>query len=177
MRLTCVDTSIPQGRILAQQTEADAAHHFLWAVSIAQLLERLDGLDASFATVDVFAHGFGGGMTFGGETLFSSDGHGYERVARFGRVLAPGAWFRLLGCEVAGDSWWQGGTVRLSGRKLMLDLERRLGVGISVWAARTQLSFLDFHPRGLDDGVASRLLVSGGRTAHTEGAVGIAGGV
>jgi hypothetical protein len=115
-------------------------------------------------------------MTFGGETLFSSDGYGYERIARFGRVLTPGAWFRLLGCQVAANSWWQGGTVRLSGRKLMLDLERRLGFGISVWAARAQLSFLDFHPRGLDDGVAGRLLVSGGCVAQAEGEVGIAGG-
>ena len=133
---------------------------FLRARTIPELLRALAELTEPVHTLDVFAHGFGGGMTFGGETLFASDGHGYERVEAFRRLIIRGGHLRLLGCQTALDSSWKEGAVELSGATLLRDLAQRLGAGITTWGSTVRLSCFHFDAGGLSRHIARATLVS-----------------
>jgi hypothetical protein len=177
MRLTCVDVSTSPGALVAWQARPDAQHHFVFARDTAELLAALRATTARFDVLDLFCHGFGGGLTFGGCTLFSSDGWGFEHLGDFSRCVAPGGKLRLLGCETALDSWWKGGQVRLCGRALLDAIAARLDGG-TAWGTTARLSFLDFGRTGLDEAArASRLVSSGSGAAQPEGEVAVAGGV
>ena len=169
MQLTCVDLSIAAGALVAYQARPDASHRFALARSTPELLVSLDSTQETFDVVDIFCHGFGGGMTFGGETLFAADGYGYERLPSFTRLVRPGGRLRLLGCATASDSTWKEGRVRLRGAALLEAVASRLDGG-SAWGTTARLSFLDYLPTGLDDERARGRLISHRETHRTPSA-------
>jgi hypothetical protein len=176
-RLTCIDVSISAGAILAAVARGNASNGFLLARRIPDLMQQLGEVADAVDTLDIFAHGFGGGMTFGRQTLFASDGYGYGRLPALARVLRRSGRLRLLGCETALDSSWRGGEVQLSGRRLLRDLAERMGSGVTVWGSTVWLSPFEFDRLGLCEDAAARLLVSSADTAESECEVGVAGGV
>jgi hypothetical protein len=175
MRLTCVDVSTSPGALVAWQARPDAQHHFVFAHDTVELLAALRATTAVFDVLDIFCHGFGGGLTFGGQTLFSSDGWGFEHLGDFARCVARGGKLRLLGCATATDSWWNDGQVRLCGLALLDAIAARLDDG-TAWGTTARLSFMDFGRTGLDEArAASRLVCSGSGAAQPEGEVAVAG--
>jgi hypothetical protein len=159
MQLTCVDISFTAGALVAWQARPDASHRFALAHSTPELLESLDSTRETFDLVDIFCHGFGGGMSFGGETLFAADGYGYERLVTFTRLVRPGGRLRLLGCETATDSTWKEGRVQLRGAALLEAVASRLDGG-TAWGTTARLSFLDYLPTGIDEERVRDRLVS-----------------
>jgi hypothetical protein len=175
-QLTCLDLSINAGALVAWQARPSASHRFVAAHSIAGLLASLGSTRESFDVVDIFCHGFGGGLTFGAETLFAADGYGYERLPIFTRLVRRGGRLRLLGCETATDSTWKEGLVLLRGLSLLEAVASRLDGG-SAWGTTARLSFLDFLPTGLDEDRVRGVLVSVQGTSHPQREVAVAGRV
>jgi hypothetical protein len=77
----------------------------------------------SIVRLDLVGHGDGGRFQLGDGLLFASDGTGYGLARRLGPTLAASAELRLLGCRTAEEPL----LTRLSGAKLLRDLQRLLG--------------------------------------------------
>lgn len=148
----------------------EAARHYARLVCADFAVERCqNGADLEFVTqlwkrrgrrlirLDLHGHGDPGRFKLGDELLFASDGTGYSRLRRLRATLAREGVLRLLGCQVAGTRHPRDPRP-FSGRRLLRDLQRLLGVRRRVVASAQYLFPAHWHERGLLPSVEASLM-------------------
>ncbi len=105
--------------------------------------------DREVHTVDLVGHGGGGRFKLGDELLFASDGTGLDLVAEWTPFLSERATLRLLGCSVAEQERPLSDSKTFDGRKLLKQIDARLGGSRRALAPIRALFTIDYGASGL----------------------------